>query len=146
MANVSEFDIKKYASLEKEAVSNNKPEIIIAEKSDYEVVPEAIYTGVYLNATKRESEKGDYYIHEWGIVLRDGRETIITELSSTKLTQNTKLGSIFSVLGFEIISGKEYTIEQLKGKRCQLIVKIKNDKTKNGEPIERNVITDHVKI
>jgi len=131
--------IKKYNSLPKE-------DVIIAEKSDYEVIPEGIYVGTYFGAEKRVSENGEYYLHSWAVNLKDGRETIITELSSLKLTEKTKLGTIFEALGVQIIRGNEYKISQILNKQCQLVVKIENEQLKSGDKIERNRIKEHLKL
>lgn len=132
--------IKKYTN------TLPKEDVIVAEKSDYEVIPEGIYLGTYLGAEKRISDNGEYYLHTWAVQLKDGRETQITELSSLKLTEKTKLGTIFEALGVPVIRGNEYKISQLQNKQCQLVVKIENEQLKNGDRIERNRIKEHLRI
>jgi hypothetical protein len=112
-----------------------------AVESTYVVVPEDIYQAEYLGTQRREGETNDFYMHKWCVTNRKGESNEITELSSLKLTPNTKLGQIFKALGFEVKEGESHSMEDLVGKKCQLVVKIE---MRNGE--KRNKITDHISI
>lgn len=132
----------KITNVEMKKVDNS--EVIVAEKSNYVMVPEDIYVGEYIECEK-QSKDGDYfYVHRWAISYNDGseiKETIISETSSIKLTTNTKLGKILTTLGAEIEEGNEYKLSDYYGQKCKLIVK---QITKNGE--KRNTITEHLKL
>ena len=131
----------KITDVEMKKVDND---VIVAEKSNYVIVPEDIYVGEYIES-EMQSKDGDYfYIHRWAISYKDKsemKETIISETSSTKLTANTKLGKILTTLGADIEEGNEYKLSNYYGKKCKLIVK---QTIKNGE--KRNTITEHLKL
>ncbi len=136
---IENINLKQYNNLPKE-------DVIVAEKSDYEVIPEGVYVGEYLGAEKRVSETGEYYLHSWGVKLKNGKDAVITELSSLKLTEKTKLGGIFEALNIEIIRGNEYRLSSLIGHKCQLVVKNETEQLKNGDKIERNRIKEHLRV
>jgi len=121
-----------------EWICNDK---LIVEESNYVVVPEGIYMAEYVGTQRRVSETGEYYMHKWKVANKQGEINEITELSSVKLTDSTKLGGIVKALGFDLEKNKEFTLNDLVGKKCQLIIKIV---IKNGD--KRNNITEHLKL
>lgn len=114
---------------------------VVAEESKYEVYPEGIYVGEYSGTQRRQSDSGEYYMHKWKL-MKNGEEIgETTELSSLKLTENTKLGKIIKSLGVNFQAGSNLEMSSLIGKKAQLVIKIEN---KNGE--KRNTITEHLKL
>lgn len=129
MVKITEIKVKKFSS-------GN----ITAEKSKYVVLPEDIYVGKYLGYELRNKEDDYFYIHKWGVDF-DEEEVTITEISSVKLTENTKLGKIIKSLGIEIIEDKDYSLDSLIGKKCKIVVIKEENKGK-----EINRITEHLRV
>lgn len=107
---------------------------IPVEESTFTITPEGIYEGEYVGTAKRLNDDGNsFYMHKWKVKKKDGTILEHIDLTGTRITENTKLGKMFLGLGFTLTPNTMHDLEELKGKKCQLVIKIikKNGKEKN---------------
>lgn len=119
-----------------------KPEV--KKKFERTVLEPGSYVCEYLETKEVLKNDQKYYEHKWREITTNNW---LKQKSATEFTPNSVLHKIFYALGFDLKEGQELNFTDLIGKKCKLLLTVKENTNKEtGEKFSYNVIIDHIRM